>query len=215
MTIVPSFHEVRFPTDLALGATGGPERRTEIITLGSGKEQRNTRWANSRRRYNAGYGIKTVDDLHSVVEFFEERRGRLFGFRFKDPLDWKSSLPGMLISALDQTIGEGDGVQNEFQLTKRYGNEDTGYVRQISKPVNGTLKLAIDGVEILPNQYSVDWKSGLIIFEPGEIPTAGSQISAGFEFDVPVRFDTDEISINLRNFQAGDIPSIPLMELLA
>jgi len=123
-----SFHEVQFPTDFALGASGGPVRRTEVISLGSGKEQRNARWAHSRRRYDAGYGIKTITDLQIVIEFFEERRGRLYGFRFKDPLDFKSAKAGNEISQLDQTIGVGDGKTRKFELIKRYGSEETGYV---------------------------------------------------------------------------------------
>lgn len=209
-----SFHEVRFPTDLALGSSGGPIRRTEVITLGSGKEQRNARWAHSRRRYNAGYGVKTIDDLQTVVEFFEERRGRLYGFRFHDPLDYKSSKAGETISALDQTIGVGDGNRNEFQLVKRYGDDETGYVRRIHKPLPGTLVLALDEVLISDDQYLVDWKTGLIEFYENSLPGAGTKISAGFEFDIPVRFDADEISINLTHFEVGDIPSIPLVELL-
>lgn len=209
-----SFHEVRFPTDLALGSSGGPIRRTEVITLGSGKEQRNARWAHSRRRYNAGYGVKTLDDLQAVVAFFEERRGRLYGFRFHDPLDHKSAKAGKVISALDQTIGFGDSNQNTFQLVKRYGDDETGYVRSIHKPLPGSLVVALDEVLISHDQYSVDWKTGLIEFGENTIPGDGVKISAGFEFDIPVRFDADEISINLTHFEVGDIPSIPLVELL-
>jgi uncharacterized protein (TIGR02217 family) len=209
-----SFHEVRFPTDLALGSSGGPIRRTEVITLGSGKEQRNARWAHSRRRYNAGYGVKTIDDLQTVVEFFEERRGRLYGFRFRDPLDNKSSKSGEAITALDQIIGFGDGNQNRFQLVKRYGDDETGYVRRIHKPLAGSLVLALDEAPVSDDQYLVDWKTGIIEFDENTLPEASVKISAGFEFDVPVRFDADEISINLTHFEVGDIPSIPLVELL-
>ncbi len=209
-----SFHEVRFPTDLALGASGGPIRRTEVITLGSGKEQRNSRWAHSRRRYNAGYGIKTIEDLQTVIEFFEERRGRLYGFRFKDPLDFKSSKAGKDITAYDQTIGHGDGEKRTFQLIKRYGDEQTGYVRSIKKPATGQLALSINDTAVTEDQYSVDWNSGLIEFNSNSIPQSDTTIKAGYEFDIPVRFDADEISINLTHFEVGDIPSIPLVELL-
>lgn len=209
-----AFHEVRFPTDISLGATGGPARRTEIVTMGSGQEQRNTRWANSRRKYNAGYGIKTIDDLNMLIEFFEERRGRLFGFRFRDPLDWKSCKPSQTISALDQTLGEGNAQQREFKITKYYGAQDTGYLRTISKPVSQTVLVAVDGVSIPDDRYSVEHANGTISFSQEAIPSQGASITCGYEFDVPVRFDLDEISINLRNFQAGDIPSIPLVELL-
>lgn len=214
MSSIASFHEVRFPTDLALGSSGGPIRRTEVITLGSGKEQRNARWAHSRRRYNAGYGVKTITDLQTVIEFFEERRGRLFGFRFHDPLDHKSSKAGVEISALDQTIGLGNGNQKIFKLIKRYGDAETGYVRRIQKPIEGSLVLALNNALVSDDQYTVDWKNGSIEFKEMNIPVNGAIITAGFEFDIPVRFDADEISINLTHFEVGDIPSIPLVELL-
>jgi uncharacterized protein (TIGR02217 family) len=105
----PMFHEVRFPTAISLGAQGGPERRTDIVTVGSGHEQRNARWAHSRRSWNAGYGVRSLDDLDLVVAFFEERRGRLYGFRWKDAADWKSCAPAATPSAADQTIGTGTG----------------------------------------------------------------------------------------------------------
>jgi len=214
MSSIASFHEVRFPTDLALGSSGGPIRRTEVITLGSGKEQRNARWAHSRRRYNAGYGVKTIADLQTVIEFFEERRGRLFGFRFHDPLDHKSSKAGEEISALDQTIGLGNGNQKIFKLIKRYGDAETGYVRRIQKPIEGSLVLALNNALVSDDQYTVDWMNGSIEFKEMNIPVNGAIITAGFEFDIPVRFDADEISINLTHFEVGDIPSIPLVELL-
>lgn len=209
-----SFHEVRFPTDLALGSSGGPVRKTEVITLGSGKEQRNSRWAHSRRRYNAGYGIKTVTDLQTVIDFFEERRGRLYGFRFKDPVDFKSCKVTDEVTAFDQEIGTGNASQQKFQLTKRYGNEETGYVRRITKPVEGSLKIALGSNVISDDQYSMDWVRGIVEFNADSVPNDGVIIKAGFEFDIPVRFDADEISINLTHFEVGDIPSIPLVELL-
>ncbi len=209
-----SFHEVQFPTDLALGASGGPVRRTEVISLGSGKEQRNARWAHSRRRYDAGYGIKTITDLQIVIEFFEERRGRLYGFRFKDPLDFKSAKAGNEISQLDQTIGVGDGKTRKFELIKRYGSEETGYVRRIHKPVSGTVRIALDESLVSNTNYSVDLANGCIEFNSGQVPQEGQVLKAGFEFDIPVRFDADAISINMTHFEVGDIPSIPLLELL-
>jgi uncharacterized protein (TIGR02217 family) len=99
-----ALHAVRFPAGISLGASGGPERRTEIVVLGSGAEERNSRWADSKRSYNAGYGIKGIDDLHAVIAFFEERRGRLHGFRWKDWSDYKSCAPAATLSALDQEI---------------------------------------------------------------------------------------------------------------
>lgn len=212
--MIQTFHDVRFPTDLALGAVGGPRRRTEVVTLGSGYEQRNTRWANSRRSYNVGYGIKTVDDLYRVLEFFEERRGRLSGFRFRDPFDWKSASPSSQIDPNDQLLGTGDGVAFRFDLRKRYGTGETGYLRKISHPVTETLRVAVAGIEVPPAAFEFDPASTQIVFTNEWLPDNGSTVTAGFEFDVPVRFDTDEISVNLAHFEAGDIPSIALVELL-
>jgi uncharacterized protein (TIGR02217 family) len=212
MPALAGFHEIRFPTGIALGATGGPERRTEIVTLSTGHEERNSRWADSRRRYNAGYGIRALDDIHAVIAFFEERRGRLYGFRWRDALDWKSCAPGGTPSSLDQAIGEGDGEATTFRLTKTYGSVHAPYRRDIRKPVAGSVRMAVGGIEIEEGSgWSCDLTEGLIVF--AEAPAEGASITAGFEFDVPVRFDTDRLEINLRAFQAGEIPSIPLTEI--
>jgi uncharacterized protein (TIGR02217 family) len=151
-----AFHEVRFPAGISLGATGGPERRTEIVVLGSGAEERNTRWADSKRSYNAGYGIKRVDDLHAAIEFFEERRGRLHGFRWKDWSDYKSCPPNVSATALDQAIGTGNGVNAAFQLAKTYGSAFNPWTREIKKPVCGSVRVAVAGVEI--EIFRVNWQ---------------------------------------------------------
>ena len=208
---MPAFDEIRFPVTIARGASGGPERRTEIVTLGSGAEGRNTRWAQSRRRYNAGFGIRTLDEIHSVVAFFEERRGRLHGFRFKDHSDFKSCPPQGAVAATDQALGSGDGVRDAFQLVKTYGTGLRNYVRTIAKPVAGTVIVAVDGV--VETHVSVDAATGLVTFEPGFIPGVGAAVTAGFAFDVPVRFDADHLAINLAGFAGGDIPDIPIVEI--
>jgi uncharacterized protein (TIGR02217 family) len=208
------FHEVRFPTAIAFGASGGPERRTEIVTLGSGHEERNSRWADSRRRYNAGYGVRSLDDLHAVIAFFEERRGRLYGFRWRDRTDWKSCAPGETPAATDQAIGTGDGATTTFQLVKTYGGVDAPWVRTIVKPVVGTVLVAVDGTPASEGgDWTVDPATGVVTFEAGAIPGADAPVTAGYAFDVPVRFDTDRLDINLTSFAAGDIPAIPLVEV--
>jgi uncharacterized protein (TIGR02217 family) len=204
------FHEVRFPTAIAFGASGGPERRTDIVSLASGHEERNSRWADSRRRYNAGYGVRTLDDLHAVVAFFEERRGRLYGFRWKDRVDFQSCAPAGAVAAADQVIGEGDGDTTTFQLVKTYGAELAPFVRAIRKPVAGSVMVALDGAPV-DDGWSVDVSTGMVTFDVA--PAPATMITAGFQFDVPVRFDTDTLEINLTNFAAGDIPSIPLVEI--
>lgn len=209
-----SFHEIRFPTRIAFGSAGGPERRTDIVVLGSGYEERNTRWADSRRRYNAGSGIKTLDDLHEVTAFFEERRGALYGFRWKDHRDFKSCAPGATPAADDQTIGTGDSATSGFQLIKIYGTSFAPYQRAISKPVAGTVLIAVDSVAQTEGvDYLLDETSGLVTFELGHIPANGAVVTAGFEFDVPVRFDTDRLEVDLLKFDAGAIQNIPIVEI--
>ena len=118
---MPAFHEVRFPLSIGFGSSGGPERRTDVVLLASGHEERNSRWADSRRRYNAGTGVRSLTDLHTLIGFFEERRGRLHGFRWRDRADWKSCPPAEAPDPEDQPIGIGDGDTATFQLIKTYG----------------------------------------------------------------------------------------------
>jgi uncharacterized protein (TIGR02217 family) len=209
-----AFHEVLFPLDIALKSAGGPERRTEIVAVGSGREERNARWAHSRRRYDAGYGVKTFDALSAVVAFFEERRGRLHGFRWRDRLDHSSAAPGVPVSSTDQVIGTGDGATATFALVKAYGGAYAPYQRPIVKPVAGSVRVAVAGVEVsLGTAFTADATTGVVTFLPGHIPAAGAAVTAGFRFDVPVRFDTDYLEVDLAAFEAGAIPKIPLVEI--
>ena len=209
------FHDIRFPVDIGFGSSGGPQRSTQIVALGSGHEQRNQRWASSRRRFDAGYGVKSLDNLQQVVAFFEARRGPLYAFRFRDPADHKSCLPSQAPTALDQLIATGDGIETRFQLTKAYGGgggEGTIYQRPITLPVDGSTQVAVDErLQTLDTDYTLDTSTGQIRFESP--PAMGARISAGFEFDVPVRFDTDHLAVNLANFAAGEVPSIPMVEV--
>lgn len=208
------FHEIRFPLDVSLQGRGGPERRTEIVTLGSNRESRNARWAHSRRRYEAGYGVKTLTQLAQVIDFFEERRGRLYGFRWRDRADYASGPPGATPSPLDQTLGAGDGARAAFQLAKTYGGGFSPYVRSISKPVAGSVRVAVNGVEKPAGAFTVDATTGLVTFAPGHVPPPGASVTSGFHFDTPVRFDTDYLEIDMHAFEAGVIPQIPLIEII-
>ena len=207
------FHEIRFPLDVSLGSRGGPVRRTDIVTLASGREHRNARWAHARRRYDAGLGVRTLDALHAVIAFFEERRGRLHGFRFRDRVDHRSGPPSRAVGPLDQRIGTGDAATRSFPLVKLYGTGGTAYARPIAKPVAGSVRVAIAGVEqAVGTGFSCDPATGLVTFPAP--PPDGAAITAGFAFDVPVRFDTDELEIDLSAFEAGEIPRIPLVEIV-
>ena len=205
-----AFHEIRFPDDISRGARGGPERRTQIVELASGDEERNASWANSRRRYDVAYGIRRADDLAAVVAFFEARNGRLHGFRFKDWADQKSGLPSAAISPNDQEIGTGDGATTAFQLVKRYASGSQTWTRTITKPVAGTVRIALGGVE-QNSGWTVAPTTGVVSFDTA--PAAGVAVTAGFAFDVPVRFDTDVLDVTLDLERLGSITSIPLLEI--
>lgn len=207
------FHEVRFPLRLSLGTSGGPERRTEIVNLSNGREARNRRWRDARRRYDAGSGLKSLDDLYAVLAFFEARSGALYGFRFRDPLDFRSGPPGRAPQPSDQLLGIATGSQTRFALIKTYADAGGASQREIAKPAAGTVIVAEDGVLVPPARYTVDTVAGAVEFLPAFKPGAGAAVTAGFEFDVPVRFDTERIEVDLAAFRAGRIPSIPLVEI--
>jgi uncharacterized protein (TIGR02217 family) len=207
-----NFHEIRFPDTMSFGSLGGPERRTEIVTLNNGFEERNSPWAHSRRRFDAGMGMRSLNDLETLVAFFEARHGQLFGFRWKDWTDYKSCLPEEEVAFSDQTLGVGDGSRTEFQLIKRYASGGQHYDRPIVKPVSGTVLVALDGIDLTEgNDFSLDVTQGALTLSSP--PATGSILTAGFEFDVPVRFDSDRIETSVASFSAGEVPHIPVVEV--
>jgi len=205
-----AFHEARFPDNISRGARGGPERRTQVVELASGDEERNASWANSRRRYDVAYGIRRADDLAAVVAFFEARNGRLHGFRYKDWADYKSSTPSQAITPTDQQIGTGTGSLKTFQLVKPYTSGAQTWTRTIVKPVVGTVRVALGTVEQMSG-WTVDTTTGIVSFTLA--PGNGVIVRAGFEFDVPVRFDSDQLDVTLDLERLGSITSIPLLEI--
>jgi uncharacterized protein (TIGR02217 family) len=207
-----TFHEIRFPPNLSFGSVGGPERRTEVVTLANGYEERNTPWAHSRRRYDAGVSMRSLDDLETLIAFFEARRGQLFGFRWKDWADFKSCQPSQELDYRDQLIAMGDGETTSFQLVKTYRSGAFTYARPIHKPVAGSVKLGLHGdAQIETVHYEVDTATGIVTF--ASPPASGAEVTAGFEFDVPVRFATDRIETSVASFKAGDVPSVPVVEV--
>lgn len=201
------FHDVAFLLPLAFGARGGPSRKTEIARLASGHEHRNSPHAYSRRRYDVG--VKSLEDMQVLIAFFESRGGQQYAFRFRDPVDYHSGLPGSTVSPSDQQIGVGDGIQTEFQLMKSYSDSAGTYERIITKPVMGTVLVAIDEIT---TSVTVDPLTGMVTFDTA--PSNGAIISAGFQFDVPVRFDTDVLDVSLEAFGAGQALNIPIIEVL-
>ncbi len=206
-----AFHEVLLPLPFALGASGGPERRVDIVALGSGAEARNTPWAHGRRRYDIGGAVRTLDQMHDLIAFFEARRGKLHGFRFRDPFDSKSCAPSGTPSASDQILGEGDGERVTFQLVKAYGDGSMAYSRPIVKPVDGAVLVAVAGEVLSPDAFSVDPGNGIVTLDSA--PAEGAVVTAGFVFDTPVRFDLDRLDLAIDGFGAGHAVAIPLLEI--
>lgn len=197
-----AFSEVRFPVDIAYGATGCPEYSTDVVITQSGYEQRNANWSQARARYNVAHGVKTQAQLDILVAFFRARKGKADGFRFKDWTDYNASA---------QPIGTGNGTTTAFQLVKTYSSGATTETRTLTKPVTGTLKIYFNAVLQSTSLYSVNTATGIVTFTSA--PTAGVAITADFEFDVPVRFDTDRLAVTLDTYGSFSWSEIPLLEV--
>ena len=197
-----SFDEVRLPTEVEKGAVGGPMFNTSILELSSGHEQRNQNWSQSRASYDISYGIQNEDDLFEVITFFYARRGRARGFRFKDWSDYQ------ITSRIGFAVG--DGIETAFQLNRDYTSGAVTHTRNITKPVSGTVRIWVNSVEQLSG-WSVDTETGIVTFSVA--PTDTHIIEWLGEYDVPVRFDTDQLNVSVEIFNAGTVPSIPLVEL--
>lgn len=202
------FDEVLFPIYAGFGSQGGPARNTQIVVTGSGGERRNARWANSRRKYVITL-LRSDDEIHSVVEFWEARNAKTYGFRLRDLSDYKSCAPLQNHSANDQIIGTGTGTFQEIQLIKTYVSGPRSWVRTIKKPVAGTVKISYDSVEQPSSAFTVDTTTGLV----GCSPPNGVTVRAGYWFDTGVRFDTDDLQINWKEPRANAVQSIPMIEL--
>ncbi len=209
MPPIDGFHDVIFPVPVARGARVTTQRQTEIVTLGSGFEERNTRWRYAKRTYDAGGGVRSNDDLYAVQSFFEARYGQLYAFRFRDPLDHASCPPQATPLPTDQVLGTADGATDTFALIKSYGQEAAQ--RPIRLPVAGSVSVAVDGAP--EARFTLDLAKANIRFDAGAIPGSGAQVTAGFLFDVPCRFDTDTLDIDLTAFKAGSLPTIALREV--
>lgn len=212
---IPPYQDVQFPLRIAFGANVTSARKVEIIALASGREQRNLRLARSRRTYDAGTGVRSIQDLRTILDFYEARRGPATSFRFRDPIDNSSRSDGLGVQPGDQTIGTGDGARTRFTLTKTYGLGPDAYVRVITRPITTSVKVSVNGTAAPTSDYSVDSATGELVFAANRIPPTGAIVRAGFEFDVEVRFASEALSANLTSFGAGEVPSIPLIEVLS
>ena len=196
-----AFHEIRFPDDIAYGASGGPEFATTIVTMASGFEQRNINWQAARGRWDVASGLKNQTQLDTLLAFFRGRKGRAHGFRFKDWSDFR---------ATGQLIGTGDGTNKTFQLVKNYTSGAGSESRIIKKPVSGTTKINLNGVQ-LTSGWSISSSTGIVTINTA--PSNGVPVTADFEFDVPVRFDTDRMAVTIEFFNLHQWSGIPIVEI--
>jgi uncharacterized protein (TIGR02217 family) len=196
-----SFHDVRFPDDIAYGSSGGPEYATDIVMTDAGFEKRNIAWSQARARYNVAHGIKTAVQLDILIAFFRARKGRAYGFRFKDWLDYRLN---------NQLLGEGDGATTDFALVKHYASGDVTETRPITRPVLASLQIFKNGVQQLSG-VSIIVGEGIVRFSSP--PSAGVEVRVTGEFDVPVRFDTDRLSATQDAYGVHSWLDIPLVEI--
>lgn len=205
--MIDGFHDVQFPTDLAFGSAGGPEFMTDITALSNGQEVRNARWQGARRRFLVSLGPRAVGRVRELIAFFEARQGRRFAFRFKDPFD-HSSGPGESVSPTDQEIGTGDGVTSRFGVSVQVAPSLPPRTNIL--PVVETIGVAVDGVVLTAGQFTYDnIENQVVLAQP---PAIGSTVTAGFEFDVPVRFESDRLVVE-RHAGGGEGPEIGLVEV--
>jgi uncharacterized protein (TIGR02217 family) len=196
-----AFHEVRFPPAISYGATGGPGYLTTIVATASGHEHRNSNWAAARGKWDVASGLKDRAHVAELIAFFRARRGRAYGFRFKDWTDYQG---------LAQVLGTGNGSLKTFQLVKNYVSGGVTESRIIAKPVAGTVKIYRNGV-LVTSGVSTDTTTGLVTFTTA--PGAGVIVTADYEFDVPVRFDTDQMNVTIETYDLGTWAQVPIVEI--
>ena len=204
------FLDIQFPTNISYGSAGGPSYSTSVISIRSGKEKRNIDWEYPRIEFDVSYGVRQFRDLEDLIGFFHIAQGKGHTFRFKDHSDFKSCPVDFVPSYDDQEIGTGDGSATEFQLYKvyHYGGQ-ARRSRKITKPIQDTVKVGIDGTE-QTSGWSVNHSTGIITFDSA--PSDGATITAGYEFDIEARFDTDSLSTNLEEYEIGSA-QVPITEV--
>jgi uncharacterized protein (TIGR02217 family) len=205
-----AFDEIEIPLHVSFGSAGGPGFSTEVVVIDSGYERRNQNWSQARRSFDARTGVRSAADVGALLAFFHARAGRARGFRLRDWSDCTSAADGISAPAFnDQIIATGDGATLTFQLVKNYTSDAITHVRTIAKPVTGSVLIGVNGAPVASG-WSVDTTTGLVTF--ASAPAAAQPVTAGFQFDVPVRFDTDQLSLTAQNFRMYK-SEIPIVEI--
>lgn len=207
---VQAYDAVDFPLAIGREAMVVTEFSTQIVSAPSGHEQRASEWAEARMRYDAGPGVRSESDVRALADFFRARRGAARAFRFRDPFDHGSAADGGLPGPGDQLLGVGDGSRRQFALVKRYGAGEAMQVRSIRLPVAGSVRVSVDGIETAA--FAVTDEGEVLLDAP---PGSGIAVRAGYLFDVPVRFAEDRLEVSRATFLAGELASVPLVEVRA
>lgn len=210
------FHEIDFAENLDYGTEGGPSEENRVHRLPSGALEVVSLHDDGPMKFNAAFTVRTPDDIATLQAFYRKRRGVANGFRYKDWNDYTSAANGTAAPTnVDQNIGTGNASATTFQLVKKYVDVSLGLtrVRNIRKPVAGTVSIAFDGVN-QASGWTVDTTTGVVTFSSA--PGSGVAITAGFEFKVPVRFaeevDFEGLIASRDEFEVASIRSIPLVE---
>lgn len=205
-----AFDDVVLPIAIGLGTSGGPEFSTDVTVVGSGYERRNQNWSKERMLFDLGSRTCKPAVAEQLLAFFRERKGRARGFRHRDPHDWKSCALAEAPAATDQLLGTGNGARVAFQLVKSYGSGATEHVRKITRPAAGKVYVAVGGVA-QAGGWTVDTATGIVMF--ANPPAVGANVTAGFEYHVPVRFEIDRLEIVAVDRGTAQLPEIPLVEI--
>lgn len=207
-----AFHDVKLPDDIERGAQGGPRFKTTVLTLSSGHERRNIDWENTRGFWDIGYGLQNKTDFSLVQDFFYARQGKAHSFRFKDWSDFAID---------DQTMMTTDTSTSTVSMFKRYTSGGVNFDRPITKPLASGWTCTVNAVsatvvyDTTPAvlEVNIDTLTGLITLGATHAATTGQDVNLTGEFDIPCRFDTDAFDVNLQLYNAGAIPSLPVMEV--
>ena len=208
------FHETAiFPTDISYGSKGGPGYSTNVVTLDSGQETRVSRWSQPRHEYDASYGMRTLEDLQGVLEFYHARQGSANGFRYKDPLDFSTDSTRRGTAAWDDvSLGLTDS-SDQVQFVSKYTEGGSTRTRNITKPISGTLKVGWGGVEKTETtDWTCDYTTGVI----STVSSTTETIYAGGQFHVPCRFGIEvdaNLSVSINQYEMGGIQAIPIVEI--
>jgi uncharacterized protein (TIGR02217 family) len=206
------FHNVRLSVDVERGAQGGPRFKTTLFSLSSGAEKRNIDWERVKSAWELGFGVTNRVEFQAIIEFFYAREGMAHSFRFKDWSDY---------TIAQQVIGATDGSTTDFQLYKRYSSGGIDYDRVIEKPlasgvqawVNGLAQTVVYDTAPTAIEVSITTLTGVVVLGATHAATSGLDIEIAGDFDVPVRFDTDQLDTNMLFFDAGSIPNFPIVEV--